>query len=246
MHPDPVQTQLIVFVRWPNLGRVKTRLAATIGNELALRLYEAFVNDTMERCVGSTGARLAERVVVAFTPDDAPARQYFERFVTEGVTLWPQPDGTLGERLVACFNEHCPQAEATVVIGSDSPTLPGEFITDAFQRLQTSDCVIGPSTDGGYYLIGLSQPCASLFEKVAWDGPNVLLQTLVRRRAAGRSLSLLPPWYDVDTFEDLRFLTTHLMAMNDATGESTAPQTWDVINGEGGPEGADPAADEDD
>jgi hypothetical protein len=95
-----------------------------------------------------------------------------------------------------------------VIIGSDSPTLPRQFLVDAFARLRTCDVVLGPSVDGGYCLIGARVAVPELFTGIAWSTPEVLPETL--RRLAGYSHWLLPTWYDVDDAADLEHLREQL------------------------------------
>lgn len=217
-----------VFCRRPEAGRVKTRLAAAIGAEAAARLYAAWLEDTIDAVQG-----LADRVVLDYTPDDEASRRSFERLVRPGVELWPQPAGDLGGRLAAFF--HSPgvrTAGRALVIGSDSPTLPREFVTTAVAKLNRCDVVLGPATDGGYYLLGLANPANpqpqwpdALFSGIDWSGPNVLAQTVDRAAAAGRSCDLLPPWYDVDTAAELSTLRANLAALQMAGVACPAPRT---------------------
>ena len=114
------------------------------------------------------------------------------------------------------------EAERIVLIGSDSPTLPSEFVRDAFKKLETVDGVVGPARDGGYYLIGLRRPCPELFAGIAWSEPDVLQQTLSRARQAGLDLQLLREWYDVDELEDLLRVKKEIRELRDA-GSSEFP-----------------------
>jgi rSAM/selenodomain-associated transferase 1 len=220
-----------VFARAPEPGRVKTRLAASLGDDAAARLHAAFVTDTLQRTAGIDACR-----VVAFTPDAPWARGWFQSLECGEYELWPQPGGDLGIRLSRFFAEKGDsEPEAAVVIGADSPTLPLERIEQAFERLNQHDCVVAPATDGGYVLIGLrldANPTPRwrpVFKGIDWGGPQVLDQTVERLQAAGLSHTLLPPWYDVDTIEDLRALRDHLAAMQ-AQGQCvTCPATLEAL-----------------
>ena len=124
--------------------------------------------------------------------------------------------------------------EKIIIVGSDSPTLPKSFITDAVTGLDTRDVVIGPSMDGGYYLIGfstitLSKTVPLIFNGIAWSTAHVLQQTISRIHTSKVSLKLLPPWYDVDTPEDLALLRTHLQAIQLAEGSTQADKTEKII-----------------
>ena len=104
----------------------------------------------------------------------------------------------------------------TVIIGTDSPTLPLDFITEAFQCLQTHDVVVGPTVDGGYYLIGLKEPVLSIFQNVAWSSSNVLRTTLQNAQKAKKKIYLLPQWYDVDDRNSLEHLLRDLKKKGNA------------------------------
>ena len=222
-----------IFAKFPEAGRVKTRLAAVVGEAAAARLAEAFLLDTL-----AAARQLNCERWVAYAPDEDGVRDWFGDRAGSGDRLWPQPAGDLGARLSAFFRERLTgPASRVVVIGSDSPSLPVEWVQEAFERLAQCDVVIGPAWDGGYYLLALrggpildrginarSWP-AALFEGIAWSGPEVLEQTAAAVRAAGRSLELLAPWYDVDTAEDLRRLRDDLRARETAGDGTHCPAT---------------------
>lgn len=217
-----------IFAKFPEAGRVKTRLAAVLGEASAARLAAAFVADTL----ASVRSLPCERWV-AYAPDDARSRAWFAAQAGTDVRLWPQPAGDLGARLSAfCGERLTGPASRVVVIGSDSPNLPVAFVQEAFERLERCDVVMGPACDGGYYLLGLRGGTVSegdgdrwswpavVFTGIEWSGSRVLEQTRAAVRAAGRSLELLAPWYDVDTPDDLRRLRDDLHA-REAAGDGT-------------------------
>lgn len=198
-----------LFAKYPVPGSVKTRLASALGPERATAVYAAFVSDIVSRF-----RRVADRRVIGFSPDNAAARDYFAGLAGDDYDLWPQPDSDLGGRMAEFFVEHLqPPCLRTVLIGSDTPTLPYEYVEWAFELLQDADCVLGPATDGGYYLVGLRECCRPIFGGITWSGPSVLDQTVRRIEETGVRLALLPPWYDVDTRDDLRMLQGHVRAM---------------------------------
>jgi glycosyltransferase A (GT-A) superfamily protein (DUF2064 family) len=110
-----------------------------------------------------------------------------------------------------------------IIIDSDTPTLPSTYLLDALDRIQneSTDLVLGPAEDGGYYLIGLKRPCRSLFDSIPWSGPSVLSETLRRASAQRLEVATLPPWFDVDTASDLLRLRNDLAT----NGSGLAPHT---------------------
>jgi len=199
-----------IFVKQPVAGAVKTRLAREIGDERAAELYAVFLNATVAQ-----HRHTAERRVLCFAPREAEA--FFQSLSQGDYELWPQPEADLGERMRAFFAEHLRREDdRVVVIGSDSPTLPLEFVEQAFHLLGERECVIGPATDGGYYLLGLRGRLLPLFQEMSWSNDRVLEQTIDRLETAGCVPALLPVWYDVDTADDLRFLRGHVRALRHA------------------------------
>lgn len=216
-----------LFARQPLPGAVKTRLAASLGPEKAARLYAAFLTDLVER-IQVTG----DRRLLGYTPAGEEAVGYFRRLTAGRYELWEQPPGDLGGRITAFFAEAFARgAQRAVLIGSDSPTLPEEFIERAFQALRKSDCVLGPTADGGYYLIGLRAPQPALFRDIPWGEEGVLSCTVQRLQEQRLRLHLLPVWYDVDLEGDLIVLRGHLAALRWA-GDDPAPRTADLLERE--------------
>ena len=215
-----------IFVKQPVPGRVKTRLADDVGPDHAARLYAAFITDIAERF-----RTFADRRFLCYTPDDSQAADYFSEISQENYQLWLQPEISLGERLAAFFEyAFSLGAKRVVVIGSDSPTLPGEMVNEAFSLLEEHDCVLGPATDGGYYLVGQQAPGHPIFASIAWSRAGVLHQTAERIAACHARLALLSPWYDVDTLNDLTMLRGHLRAMRQAGVSAGLNATETILN----------------
>ncbi len=144
---------LIVFLRNPVQGRVKTRLHQRYSPSEAMKLYRAFVQDCLETCLRVE----ADRRIVCFDPPDAGPQ--IRSLTCPEWELRPQGPGDLGNRMSEAFGWSFEQgASRTVLLGSDTPSLPADYVAQAFQSLGYGDLVLGPSTDGGYYLIGLSGP----------------------------------------------------------------------------------------
>jgi uncharacterized protein len=221
-----------IFAKQPVPGRVKTRLAVDWGNERAAALYECFVRDLLTRF-----ATVGDRRVIGFAPDSEEARRWFETVSTSpddavdsgGWILWPQPNSDLGGRMAACFETWAETPDhRTILIGSDSPTLPVEYLERAWRLLQDNDCVLGPASDGGYYLIGLrgSLPeFAAPFRDVDWSTAGVLSKTVENLKQHNLSLGLLPVWYDVDSVDAVETLTGHLAAFRHAGQTAELPAT---------------------
>ena len=206
-------------------GRVKTRLAAELGAQQACDIHQAFLADLVAQFHGAGGRRF-----LCYAPDDEAARAFFERLAGSHFGLWPQPEGDLGVRLQRFFDDHVQAADdLALVIGSDSPTLPAEYIDNAFSELARADCVIGPATDGGYYLIGMRGRTWPVFSGIEWGTGRVLEQTVERLRAAGARLAVLPVWYDVDTLADWKFLKSHVQALDAAGSQMNLQATRQVL-----------------
>ena len=217
-----------IFAKQPVPGRVKTRLADAVGPERAARLYAAFITDIAARF-----RFLADRRFLCYAPDDPQAENYFSEISRSDYQLWLQPDLSLGERMAAFFEyAFSLKAKRVVVIGSDSPTLPEEMVNRAFSLLEETDCVLGPATDGGYYLVGQQSPGYPIFSSIEWSRAGVLRQTAERIAACHARLALLSPWYDVDTLNDLTVLQGHLLAMHQA-GVSVCLHATETILNEG-------------
>ena len=197
--------ELAVFLRSPAQGTVKTRLEPVLGASGAALLYRAFVEDTLSLC-----ARLRElgRIDVALWVDGPPDDVISGWAQSLDAEVLPQPSGDLGPRLAAAFERGLHRYERVVAIGTDAPTLPIWLIVDAFNALERSELVLGPSNDGGYFAIGATRSTLPRFDEVRWSTAAALEDTLAANR--GRRTSLLSPWYDVDGNDDLALLRAHL------------------------------------
>ena len=189
---------LLVFVKEPRPGAVKSRLAATIGPDRAARVYQALADEEIRR-TAPRGDEFARQFV--FSPPGA--RDRLAAWLP-GETLVEQSDGDIGERMAHAFEQAFARgARRVVLVGSDVPSLSREDVREAIETLDDQDVVIGPSTDGGYYLLALKRADPGLFEGVPWSTPQVLTATLDRAVRLGRSVRVLHTLADVDTAEDL-------------------------------------------
>jgi len=195
----------------PVAGTVKTRLR--LQPEAAARLQEALLGDAVEK------AREAAPVTVAVSPADGLSE--VRSLVGPEVPLLPQPDGSLGDRMLAGVRELSAGGGIVVVLGTDAPTLPPAYIREAIGALDSGyDATLTPSEDGGYVLIGLREPYAELFGDITWSTPEVYRQTLDAARGAGLAVYETAPWHDVDEPEDLERLRGEL-----ARDPGLAPRT---------------------
>ena len=203
-----MSTCAVLFAKKPAPGAVKTRLQNHLSASDAARLYEALLLD----CATVLHATQAAAKVVAFTPAHAegPLRALLAPVGT--FEYVPQLEADLGQRMEGLMQwAFARGAERVVLVGSDSPSLPAAYIDEGLALLREKEVVLGPSMDGGYYLVGRRNGASRIFQDVAWSTGMVLEQTLAR--LGQQTLGLLPPWYDVDTPADVGFLKVHLEAL---------------------------------
>jgi rSAM/selenodomain-associated transferase 1 len=198
------QVALAVMARAPSDRGGKTRLLAALLIEDGTDLRRAILLDTMD----VVGQVAVAQPVVLYTPATAEAE--LAELAGNRWGLIPQRGKDLGERLKHAFTDLFAQGYAgALIIGSDLPTLPVEYVKLAATQLMALDdpVVLGPARDGGYYLIGLRKSHPELFRGVAWSTESVLAETMSIARSAALPVSLVPKWYDIDSVEDLRRAT---------------------------------------
>ena len=210
---------LVIFAKAPLVGQVKTRLCPPLSLTQAAELAQCFLVDTVERA-----SRLpAAKVYLAITP--AESEPVFRALLTFPVEYLAQRGASLGEREHNVFVDLIEQgATRTVLIGSDIPTLPFSHLQEAFQYLEDTRCdaVFGPSSDGGYYLVGMRVPHRELFENIIWSMPSVMAETLAQAHKHNLNIALIPSWYDVDDKVDLARLVIEL---RQSDSDTHAPRT---------------------
>src|SRR5512145_2533647 len=194
----------------PREGEVKTRLLGALSPEEARRLYVAFLSDTFALMEDVRDERDELILALCYTPEGE--EEAFEEVEREGSLMIPQRGEKLGERLTNCFADLFALGfESVVVIGADSPTLPAQYVFDAFECFESDDdVVIGPTEDGGYYLIGMRKLHRRIFEDIPWGRAGALEATIERAKECELDLTLLPEWRDVDTPEDFERLKREL------------------------------------
>jgi len=187
---------LLIFLKNPIPGQVKTRLARTMGPDEATRIYRFLLEKTRQAALqASATQRWLFYADGLPSGDDGWSEAVFAKHA--------QCAGDLGERMADAFQRaFAAGAARAVIIGSDCPELSSERLGEAFCALDHSDAVLGPTPDGGYYLLGLRQLHPALFQGISWSTPEVLTQTLHAAQQQGLRYHLLPPLADIDTEAD--------------------------------------------
>lgn len=213
----------IVMVKAPRAGAVKTRLVPPLSGAQAAAVAACFARDVVEGL-----RRLVPDLIVAYAPPGG--RAPLEALLPQGGLLWLEQRGAdLGARLEAATAHAFALGFGPVVVtGTDSPTLPAAFVGRAVAALAAaqSEVVLGPTEDGGYYLVGLRQPAAGLFQNVAWSTPQAFRQTAANAARLDLRALELPAWYDVDTFPDLLRLRDEIFSVEDARARAPATHRW--------------------
>lgn len=195
------RSALVLFVKYPKIGRVKTRLALETDDDFATEIYACLIKDSLSRFQNIKGD------LIPFISEKNKI-SLFQKDFDFAKKCYDQSSGHLGIRMKhamkVMFND---KYDHVVIIGSDCPDLPVSYINNAFSRLFRNDVVIGPATDGGYYLIGCSNPKTLniLFTNIDWSTDKVLLQTIDKINSEGFSYHILKEWCDIDTLENLKY-----------------------------------------
>ncbi|GMR20805.1 MAG: TIGR04282 family arsenosugar biosynthesis glycosyltransferase [Gammaproteobacteria bacterium] len=192
------QPELVIFAKQPIPGQAKTRLQTVCSPDQAARLAEAMIQITVyQACKVWPGP-----VRLCCTPD---SRHEVFRHLSETtrIQLSVQVGENLGARMLNAIRTSVKCCGSAAILGTDVPHCPGAILADAYQVLLQGRSVIGPSKDGGYYFIGLTQPEPELFEGIAWGGERVFNDTQVRAQMIGMTLDRLPVLCDLDTWQDI-------------------------------------------
>jgi len=213
---------IIVMVKAPRAGSVKTRLMPQLSANEAAELAACFALDAVDNAL-----RAVPHVIVAYAPADE--RAALASLLPDKLFWLEQRGADLGARIESAI-EHAYGLGfgPIIVIGADSPTLPRSAVETARDALaaEQADITLGPTTDGGYYLVGLQKPVANLFQNIDWSTPRAFEQTARNAARADLRLLQLPTWYDVDTFTDLLHLRGEIFADNDAQRRAPATTHW--------------------
>jgi glycosyltransferase A (GT-A) superfamily protein (DUF2064 family) len=216
------KSALGIFFRIPAPCKVKKRLAAEIGEKEAHNAYEHMLHETIKSVSRLHGIDLYgfyEGEIMSLNlfsssgnppplPLEKGGKGGFEKGgdfeLIEKLPLFSQKGVDLGKRMCNAIKWLFHKGyEKVSLVGADSPDLPLSYVTEAFEKLDAYDIVIGPSEDGGYYLIGMSKPHEVIFEGIQWGHETVLRDSICRAKAAGVSYFLLPQWYDIDDLDGL-------------------------------------------
>lgn len=198
---------LAIFCKTPEKGFVKTRLAASVGDQKALEIYLDLLNITDEETRSFSSSLY---LFVTSSIEDSVEKmqsilQQQDLFTDPKTKFVIQQGEDLGQKMSAAFKKLFKNHQSVVLIGCDLPDLTSALISNAFDALQSNDVVIGPSCDGGYYLIGLNKETPDLFKEISWSTEKVLNQTLEKAERLSLKVQLLDQLRDIDTLEDLHF-----------------------------------------
>jgi len=192
---------LILFAKYPQPGRAKTRLSPPLTQTEAAAFYACMLHDSI-----AMARSLQVITPLIFFQDDPGAAGYFKTLAPQILSL-PQEGENLGERLKNAFAGAFKRGFAEVaIIGTDSPDLPSEYIFEAFALLEDeqTDVVFGPAEDGGYYLLGMKRVWEELFRGLPWSSGELLAASIEKAKELRLGVSLLPLWHDIDTEADLK------------------------------------------
>jgi uncharacterized protein len=204
---NPINPCILVFIKAPSPGQVKTRLGKFIGNTEVVQLYRYFVEDIL-----TTIDALSVDSLIFFTPSNCLSM--LQSWLGFHRTHIPQQGDSLGDRMAHAFRTSFDLGyQQVLIVGSDSPDLPNNYLLEALEALQQDRVVIGPSEDGGYYTLGFTPKtfCPEVFQDMPWSTSQVYPLTLETLKQNTRTVQILPTWSDIDTLEDLwTFHNRHL------------------------------------
>lgn len=208
---------VVIMAKAPVAGQAKTRLIPLLGAEQAAVMYHHMLLDTIELVTKALDGMGAISLMCPTSADQVA----LQALVPPTVTVVADEQGSLMGGLNYGLRHHLDSGyEHVVLLNGDGPTLPMEYLRSAFEALGSSDIVLGPTRDGGYYLIGAKQPQPALFIWEQFDSATICKQTQLRAEELGQRVALLPPWYDIDTAEDVQQLADDLRQQTD-----NAPRT---------------------
>ncbi|HET6273917.1 MAG TPA: TIGR04282 family arsenosugar biosynthesis glycosyltransferase [Bacteroidota bacterium] len=198
---------LIMFAKLPRAGEVKTRLGRAVGMDRAADIYK----ELAEHAFGIADELASSGTKVYLFYDPIATGQDIRSWIKRRFSYVPQQGRSLGDRMQHAFAVTVGDgAQQTVIIGTDVPELQASMVNNAFNRLANHDIVVGPSLDGGYFLLGMTAPIKDVFNGVEWSTDQVFDGTMARIRQLDLSCSVLPALADIDTEQDLREYETRI------------------------------------
>lgn len=184
---------LITFIKNVELGKCKTRIAQSVGQSQANRIYEDLLDITRDVCSRVNADRYVFYSDTIVEDDLWSTSSFYQRL---------QNDGNLGDRITSAFDELSPRYDKVLIVGSDCPYINTSLVESAFDLLDNADLVLGPAQDGGYYLFATNSYHPSLFQNIQWSTSTVLMDTIRAAESLGLSISQLDTLSDVDYYED--------------------------------------------
>jgi rSAM/selenodomain-associated transferase 1 len=214
---------LLIFVKYPSPGTVKTRLSPELTPEQGAAFYRALAEEVIQANISGAGYES----IVCFSPENA--RREVRSWLGPDLRLWSQLGDDLGSRQFHAMRQALEGGyRKAAIIGSDCPTITPGDVEAAFSSLSANDLVLGPCEDGGYYLIGATRPIESVFEGISWGSQRVLSETLEKAQEAGLTFELLDVKYDIDSYSDLE---RYYRSGKDGAGDRPKARSWRVLAG---------------
>lgn len=207
------EAMVCIFAQPPEPGSAKPRLVPQLGPERVAEFEEAFLEDTVAMVRTLDWAECMIAATRAFS------RSYFKP-----QEMWLQSEGDLGERLEKILRLALKRRKTVLAIGADTPNIPAEYLRNAYQALATADAVLGPSLDGGFYLIGLKDCPVGVLDGIQWSHSTTLAATMAKLDQFGMRTVLTNPWFDVDGPDDLERLRRQLVE-----NPAAAPRTAELL-----------------
>ncbi|HUK39893.1 MAG TPA: TIGR04282 family arsenosugar biosynthesis glycosyltransferase [Candidatus Acidoferrales bacterium] len=199
---------LVILTKFPEPGQSKTRLVPPLSSAEAAELAHALLLDQLQNLVAFNAAQL----FIAFTPPGKA--NFFEALLPGQSSCFPQQGESLGDRMRHAFDVLFSRGfKRVLLIGGDLPAVPLKTLTDAIAAFERdSEIVLGPASDGGYYLVAMNRPFPEIFAGMSWSQPDVLAATIAKLISLNRKFKLISPWYDIDTIDDLSRLNSDCAA----------------------------------
>jgi len=205
---------LVIFAKYPETGKVKTRLGKAIGYENSMLVYKAMLKDIILKMSTCKDYYVA----LCYTPKGK--KKNFKNIFKVDI-LHVQTNGNLGDKMTDCFRHFLKKYVNVVIIGSDAPMMNSRIVKNSFKLLKDKDIVLGESDDGGYYLIGMKK-VHDIFSGIRWSTKNVLKDSIKKIKKKNLSYELLPEMFDVDTVDDLKKTRKHIK-------KKDSPNTFEIL-----------------